>query len=259
MTFYHPLLVIICFITSCTVKQPSKDSTTIDFPVCEKINTEPIKPKETKKTLKYHDLSEYGLVDILSVDSSIQVDLKYATNDNFMKHQLYFNIERAYLQKDVAERLTKAQTLLKSLHPKYSLLVYDAARPVEVQQRMWDALDSIPVNKRIRFVSNPKNHSLHNYGAAVDLTIIDEQGNPLDMGAGYDDIREIAYPRLEKEFLDKGELTAKQIENRMLLRKVMSHGGFTVLPTEWWHFNACDRATAKAKYSVFLKEPKEGE
>lgn len=197
-----------------------------------------------------------NLVDIQSVDSSIQVELRYASTNNFMKQKLYFTLNKLYLQKDVAERLSKSQQYLKTLHPGYSLLVYDGARPVAVQQRMWDALDTIPVSERGKFVSNPKNHSVHNYGAAIDLTIVDENNRPLDMGAGYDDIRKIAYPSLEAQFLASGELQVFQVENRALLRKVMKHQGFINIPSEWWHFNAYTRNEVKRRYQVLMEEPK---
>lgn len=191
-----------------------------------------------------------NLVDIQTVNPSIQVDLKYATTDNFMHKRLYFDIDKLYLQKDVAERLSNCQKLLKKLHPNLSLLVYDGVRPLSVQQAMWEGLDTIPVAQRTKFVSNPANGSIHNYGAAVDLTICDENGKALEMGAGYDDIREIAYPRFEAEFLASGELTELHIENRKLLRKIMASQGFTNIPTEWWHFNACSRANAKLRYEI---------
>jgi D-alanyl-D-alanine dipeptidase len=138
--------------------------------------------------------------------------------------------------------------------PKLHLLIYDAVRPVSVQQKMWDALDTIPFEERTKFVSNPASGSIHNYGAAVDLTISDASGNPIDMGAGYDDIRQIAYPRLEEQFLASGELTSEQLENRKLLRKVMGSQGFKNITTEWWHFNACSRNEAKQKYTILLTE-----
>jgi len=190
------------------------------------------------------------LTDIQAVDATIQVSLKYATADNFMGKRLYFDIDKLYLQPDVAERLAKCQQALKALHPEYSLLVYDGVRPLAVQQAMWDALDSIPVAQRSKFVSNPANGSIHNYGAAIDLTICDASGTPLDMGAGYDDIREIAYPKLEAQFLLSGELTGQQVDNRKLLRKVMASQRFTNIATEWWHFNACSRAMAKQRYEL---------
>lgn len=215
----------------------------------------PSEEKTTEDNFINNQLKEIGLIDIQQVEPSILVDLKYATTDNFTKKKLYFVLQKGYLQKDVANMLRKAQTVLREINPEYSLLIYDAARPVEVQQRMWDALDSIPVSERTKFVSNPKNHSIHNYGAAVDITIVDENNTPLDMGAAYDEIRQIAYPRMEEHFLKTGELTAEHLQNRKLLRKIMIAAGFKNIATEWWHFNACDRNTAKAKYSVFLKEP----
>lgn len=210
---------------------------------------------DTSKVANKNSVLIDSLVDIRSINPNIQVDLKYATADNFMKMRLYERLRSAYLQKDVAERLSKSQELLSNLKSGYRLLVYDAVRPVSVQQKMWDALDSIPPSERGKFVSNPQNRSLHNMGAAVDLTIIDEKGIPLDMGAGYDDIRKIAYPTLEQEFLAKGELTEKHISNRELLRKVMKSQGFRPLETEWWHFNACSRPQGKAKYKVLMEEP----
>jgi D-alanyl-D-alanine dipeptidase len=191
-----------------------------------------------------------NLVDIQKIDTSIQIELRYATTNNFMGKVMYDSIRQVFLQKEVASKLKKVQTYLKTLYPSYSLLVYDGVRPIHVQQKMWDALDSIPAAERGKFLSNPQNGSVHNYGAAVDLTIIDANKKPLDMGADYDDIRKIAYPSLESEFLVKGELTTQQIDNRKLLRKVMSYAGFRGIPSEWWHFNSCSREEAKKKYQL---------
>lgn len=198
-----------------------------------------------------------NLVDVQSIDPTIQVELKYTTSDNFMKRVLYQHIKHAYLQKDVAERLALCQQDLKTIHPNYSLLIYDAVRPVSVQQAMWNALDSIPVAERGKFVSNPRNKSMHNFGAAVDITIVNENGIPLDMGAGYDDIRKIAYPSMEWKYIASGELSTEHIENRKLLRKILSGRGFRNIPTEWWHFNACSKGVAEGKYAILLAEPKD--
>jgi D-alanyl-D-alanine dipeptidase len=160
----------------------------------------------------------------------------------------------AFLQREVAVRLSNCQDYLTKLNPNLHLLVYDAARPESVQWKMWNALDSIPAKERGKFVSNPIHKSVHNFGAAVDLTICDSKGKALDMGAGFDDIREIAYPSLEQKFLASGELTKVQIENRKLLRQVMRHQKFRNLPTEWWHFNACSREQAIVKYKLLKSE-----
>jgi zinc D-Ala-D-Ala dipeptidase len=190
------------------------------------------------------------LTDIQSLDSTILIDLKYAGTDNFMKQQLYFEIDRVYLQKDVALRLVKVQKYLKTLRPDLTLLIYDGVRPLSVQKAMWKALDTIPVKERTKFVSNPANGSIHNYGAAIDLTLASLDGKALDMGAGYDDIRKIAYPSLEAQFLKSGQLTKAQVDNRKLLRKVMKSQAFSNISTEWWHFNACSREQAKLKYAI---------
>jgi|SRR5690554_87124 len=192
-----------------------------------------------------------GLVDIQSVDSTIHVDVKYATTDNFMNQVLYKDYHKVYLQPLVAERLSKAQKALQKIDPTLTLLVFDGTRPRSVQQAMWDALDTIPFNERVKFVSNPANGSIHNYGCAVDLTIMNKYSKGwLDMGAGYDDLRKIAYPRHEAKFLATGELTSLQVQNRKLLRQVMRAGGFWVIETEWWHFNAFSRKKADEMFEI---------
>jgi len=195
------------------------------------------------------------LVNVQTLNPRIFVDLKYATTDNFMKMKLYERLKNAYLQKDVAERLSKCQDYLSSIDSTLHLLIYDAVRPVSIQAKMWRALDSIPSKERGKYVSNPANKSLHNFGAAIDLTLCDSKGKALDMGAEFDEFNEIAYPTMEAHFLAKGELTQQQIDNRKLLRKVMKSQGFRNLPTEWWHFNACSRNDALTKYKILDKEP----
>lgn len=195
-----------------------------------------------------------GLVDITSVNSRIKVDLRYATSNNFMNTMLYDTLKSAYFQKEVAERLSKCQDLLDSIRPGFCLLIFDGARPLQVQQEMWDALDSIPRHRRGKFVSNPVLGSVHNFGAAVDLTIVNIKGEELDMGAGYDDFREIAFPKLESQFLKSGELTQKQVDNRKLLRRVMSSQNFSNIPSEWWHFNAFSRITTSHKFEMLVNE-----
>ena len=201
-----------------------------------------------------HVMESIGLVELISIDNTIHIDLKYATSDNFMGVQLYDTLTRLFLQKGVALRLSESQAYLDSIYPGYSLLVYDGVRPQQVQQEMWDALDSIPTYRRGKFVSNPKNGSVHNFGSAVDLTIVNAQGDILDMGAGYDDFRAIAFPSHEARFLKSGELTQQQYKNRKLLRKVMKHSGFYNIPSEWWHFNAYSRTSASNKHQMLLTE-----
>lgn len=224
--------------------------TLIVFSISNVFAQKKVKKKKPKESVIHLREGFDKLVDIQSVDPSIQVDLKYATTDNFMRKKLYFDINKLYLQKDVAHRLAQVQKYLKSLHPSYSLLVYDGARPLSVQKAMWDALDTIPVKERTKFVSNPASGSVHNYAAAVDLTICDAKGVPLDMGAGYDDIRKIAYPRYEADFLKSKQLTPEHVANRELLRKVMKSQKFVNIATEWWHFNAFSIKEVRKKYAI---------
>jgi len=211
-------------------------------------------PAQTKVNLE-EEMARFGLCDVSQLDTTIWFEIKYNGMDNFMHRKLYFLINRPYLQRDVALRLAKCSNYLRSKDTSLHLLIYDAVRPVEVQWKMWEALDTIPPGERVKFVSNPLNKSLHNYGAAVDLTICKSDRKPLDMGASFDDIRLIAYPSNEAHFLQTGELSKEQWNNRQLLRKVMRSEKFRNLPTEWWHFNACSRFEAKRKYKLLEKEP----
>lgn len=194
------------------------------------------------------------LVSVDHFNQNIWWELKYATTDNFMHRILYDTLQKAYVQIDVARRLAKSQEYLTGRNSNYHLLVYDGLRPLSVQWEMWNALDTIPAFERGKFVSNPRNGSVHNYGAAVDVTICNSTKKPLDMGAGYDDIRKIAYPSLESEFLATGEITQAQIDNRKLLRRTLKSQGFSNIPTEWWHFNAFPRPVVKSKYHLVVSE-----
>lgn len=239
------------FLCSASCAEPNKSSTFISSTKRDPhgASSDTIEPGYVSK-----DSVLGTLISLEELIPGIFIDLKYATEDNFMHQILYKSVKKAYLQKPIAYKLLKAQKRLHELNPNYHLLVYDAVRPVEIQRKMWFALDSIPPKERGKFVSSPYNKSLHNYGCAVDLTICDKQGVPLDMGAGFDDIRKIAYPSMENYYLSTGELTREQIANRKLLRSVMRFAGFTGLDSEWWHFNGCSKAYAKQHFKVIERE-----
>lgn len=190
-----------------------------------------------------------GLVDVGQMSDQIKVDLKYASEDNFLGQDVYMGLKRAYLQPEVAMMLIEASGYLSELRPGYSIVVFDATRPVEVQQKMWDMVD-VPLKEKVKFLSNPRNGSLHNFGAAVDVGIVDEMGEEIDMGSPFDYMGELAWPVKEKELLEKGLLQPEHIKNRQLLRQVMYKSGFYNIQTEWWHFNAMRREVAKAKYPI---------
>jgi D-alanyl-D-alanine dipeptidase len=193
------------------------------------------------------DLIARGLVDIQQLDSTIKVDLKYARSDNFMKINVYGDFNKGYLQQDPARKLVLAGKFLKKIRPDLSLLVVDALRPLHVQQKMWGLLQGTPMQ---RYVANPRFGSMHNYGCAVDITIVDQNGTRLDMGTPMDLFGRLSEVRLENKHLKQGKLTIEHIRNRKLLRQVMISAGFNPIPIEWWHFEAFEKDYIRKTYSI---------
>ena len=196
-----------------------------------------------------HD-HEIDVVNIQELDPTILVDLRYSSKNNFLKKDMYGDLEECFLRRKPAEMLCQANKHLKASHPELRLLVFDGLRTRSVQKKLWDALDTIPIIERKQFVADPKKGSIHNYGAAVDLTLALENGTELDMGTEYDHFGELAFPALEDSLLALGKLTDKQIENRTILRQVMTKAGFSTLDSEWWHFDAFSRNETKNKYTI---------
>ncbi|MDR0421306.1 MAG: M15 family metallopeptidase [Prevotellaceae bacterium] len=186
-----------------------------------------------------------GLVNIKTADSTIVVDLKYATTDNFVGKNMYGDFTEAYLQPDAAKMLANAQKKLKQTNRNWSIVVYDAARPRSVQQRMWEVVKDTDWKN---YVASPSRISMHSYGVAVDVGIVDENGNAVDMGTAFDEFTEKSQPRYEQRFLQENKLTGQQINNRLILRNAMQAAGFRTIRNEWWHFEAMTREQAKQKY-----------
>jgi D-alanyl-D-alanine dipeptidase len=199
--------------------------------------------QKSKTALYFESL---GLVNVAEIDGTIPVKLMYACRDNFTGRTLYDDLKEAYLHPDAAKAFVAAQRILKKRHPSYTLIIYDAARPMSVQQRMWEAVRG--TSKSI-YVSNPaRGGGLHNYGLAVDVSILDEWGNPLPMGTEVDYLGQEAHITHEVALVEQGKITPEEWRNRLLLRQVMRESGFHTLSSEWWHFNWCNRETARQKY-----------
>jgi len=194
-------------------------------------------------------MAEQGLVDVLSVDSTIHVSLMYSRPDNFTGKVLYTDLREAYLHPKAAAVLAKAQQALKKLRPDLSLKIYDATRPMSVQQKMWN---TVAGTQKSIYVSNPRNGGgMHNYGLAVDITLCKAAtGDTLDMGTIVDFLGEYAHIDNEASLVEKHIITPEAKKNRELLRMVMTEAGFKPLRTEWWHFNLVSRAEAKAHYKA---------
>lgn len=192
-------------------------------------------------------LQTKNLVNVQTLDPSIRADLKYATTDNFTKTILYDTLFNIYTHPIAAEKLVKAQKYLKALNPNLTLLVYDAVRPLSVQKKMYKVVQN---TKYAAYVANPSRTGLHNYGMAIDLTICDSKGKPLDMGTPFDFFGRAAGINKEAELVAEGVLTKQQVKNRGLLRKVMTQAGFLTIRGEWWHFNAVSLNEAKRLYEI---------
>lgn len=165
----------------------------------------------------------FDLVEIRSINPNIQIDLKYATSDNFCGRPLY-SVERCFLRREVAEKLSRVQEELESMN--LGLLVWDGYRPHSVQYMMWE------VSPTPGYVGNPERGSKHNRGAAVDLTIFDpQQQGPVRMPTPYDEFSGRAHANAV--IADK-----VAVKNRNLLQTLMKKHGFQTIRTEWWHFDA---------------------
>lgn len=199
-------------------------------------------PREAK-------LREAGLVNIAELDSTIMVHLVYATPYNFMSRRLYHGLNKAFMLPELADKLINAQKLLKKLRPDLTLIVYDAARPIEVQREMWAMVEGTDMED---FVANPtKRPGMHNIAAAVDVTLVDCTGHPLPMGSEYDCFGDDSRTTDEEKLLKDGRITLREYENRLLLRKIMTDSGLRPIDEEWWHFDLMEPKKARELYKAF--------
>lgn len=195
-------------------------------------------------------MKNYDLVNIKSLDSSIQVDLRYADTNNFLKRDFYDGLHNAYFNCETALRVCAAQYYLKQINPNLSIVILDASRPQHIQQMMWDSLNVLP-DKKPFYLAPPEETSLHNYGAAIDASIIDlTTGNMLDMGTRFDHFGVLSEPIYEEKFLKMGLLTQQAYENRLLLRKVMQRAKLNPITSEWWHFSICNKEEAAKRFAL---------
>lgn len=171
--------------------------------------------------------AEPSLVDIQSVDPTIVVELRYAGNNNFLRHPLYPQGMRARIRPEVAAALSKAQKTLRQY--QYGLKIWDAYRPVNVQTKLWEA------SRNSDFVANPEIGvgSLHSWGIAVDATLVDSWNRPVTMPSDFDDFTPAAMWRYTgRSFQVLGHVR--------LLQWAMHRAGFWGMRTEWWHFTIAD-------------------
>ncbi|UCF38730.1 MAG: M15 family metallopeptidase [Acidobacteriota bacterium] len=226
LAFRFPLLVLLSLAWGCSStveRQPSSEEQFQIVPVrpIEQLRTEAL---EAEPPVESADLAPPDLVELSSLDSRFQLDIRYATDRNFMGTPFY-SLPRAYLQRSAAQALLSAHRDL--LKKGFGLMIFDAYRPWFVTKMFWDAT---PEELRL-FVADPSQGSRHNRGCAVDLTLYDlSTGNPVPMPSGYDEFTERAH-------IDYVGGTARERANRQLLRETMERHGFAVFEPEWWHYD----------------------
>ena len=195
----------------------------------------PLRPVEELRAeaLKQQPPSERGtflkpdLVELVKLDPTIKLDIRYATTNNFLGTPVYTQA-RAFLQRPAAEGLLRAHRELQA--QGYGLLIHDGYRPWYVTKIFWDAT---PDDKKI-FVANPATGSNHNRGCAVDLSLYDlKTDKEVKMPSGYDEMT-------DRAFSDYAGGTSDERSRRALLRQAMEKQDFLVNPKEWWHFDYKD-------------------
>lgn len=165
-------------------------------------------------------------------------DLRYAGTNNFAGRVLYGGLDCAWLRREAAAGLETAAAWLERERPGHRLRVLDALRPQRVQEAIWAEVAGTPAAD---YFADPAVGSIHSFGMAVDVTIVDPQGREFDMGSGFDEMHLRSHPALDAEHLALGVLNAAQVAARGLLYAAMARGGFHGIASEWWHFDHGDR------------------
>lgn len=175
---------------------------------------------------------ELGFIEVSN--ASIATELRYASPQNIFNRKLYLDFDKPFLHTTAYTKLQQATQNLTKVQPNYRLLILDALRPYSIQQTMWDNYKGL--NKE-KYIASPEKDSMHNYGMAVDVLIIETFSEPhrdnrvLDFGCEFDTFDERAN-------FDYANLTPLQASNRALLRTIMKDAGFIPYDNEFWHFEA---------------------
>lgn len=179
-------------------------------------------------------MKQYGLINIQDIDSTILVDLRYASKNNFVGENMYGSLKKAYLRKHFAQKIKWANTLLQKENPDLTLIIFDAARPVSVQKRMYEEVKN--TSNRV-YVANPRAGGRHNFGVAVDLSIYNIKGDSLlDMGTPFDYFGVEAHVGNEYQLLKTKKISSEALKNRQLLYRIMKKVGLKPYRREWWHY-----------------------
>lgn len=185
----------------------------------------------------------------LSAVAGVSHDLRYASANNFSGRVLYAGFDCAWLRREAAQGLEQAAHWLAGARPGWRLLVLDALRPQRVQEAIWADAAGTPAQS---YFADPQRGSIHSFGMAVDVTLLDSQGREVDMGSGYDEMTLRSHPAMDSEHLALGVLSAAQVAERGWLHAAMVRGGFHGIATEWWHYDHGDREQVRTTFARIL-------
>ena len=188
-----------------------------------------------KDQAKETSVNDSTFVNLKQYSQDFEYDMKYATEDNFLKAKVY-DCAECFLRLKTVNALIDANK--KFLEKGYKIKIFDCYRPLDIQKKMWKIVSNP------KYVADPAKGSIHNRGGAVDITLIDSLGKELDMGTPFDFFGIEAshnYPNVSDN--------VKQ--NRILLKTIMTSSGFNSFDSEWWHYNlktALNDAVSNAKW-----------
>jgi D-alanyl-D-alanine dipeptidase len=210
MNSYFKPFAIICFIF-CIVSCKSQNVNSIDQ---EKISS---------------SVSDTSFVNLKEYSQDFAYDMKYATDDNFLKAKVY-DCAECFLRLKTINSLIEANK--KFIEKGYKIKIFDCYRPLDIQKKMWKIVSNP------QYVANPAKGSIHNRGGAVDITLVDSTGKELNMGTSFDFFgieASHSYPKISVAIK----------ENRELLKTIMISSGFNSFDSEWWHYNLKSGLTDK--------------
>lgn len=237
-SIYTLQLVMLCW---CCKEKPvtnqssAKDSETIEILQVDSVIIEDVIEQPKKVIPPLSSLPDTLFVRLADYSQGFAYDLRYATENNFLKEKVY-DCAECYTRVKTAKALLAANAELKKSGLKIKF--FDCYRPNSVQYKMWKIVPNP------QYVANPKKGSIHNKGGAVDITLETLAGEELDMGTDFDFFGKRAYH-------DTTELPQQILDNRKLLKETMERHGFWSIRTEWWHYNlsaASNDAVANFKW-----------
>ena len=172
----------------------------------------------------YAGINDTTFVKLTDFSTAFVLDMKYATEANFLKIKVY-DCAACYLRLKTIKSLIEANTEFQSLG--YSIKIFDCYRPLDIQKKMWQIVPNAD------YVADPKKGSIHNRGGAVDITLVDTKGKELDMGTSFD----FFGPEAAHNYQG---FSRKINKNRSLLKEIMLKHHFKSFDSEWWHYNLVD-------------------